>query len=158
MQMEEEARNNGGVIAPPPLLYLGSMLAGVLLGRAAPAPFLPRAIASVLGAALIGGATAFEAWFIWTMWRARTPIDPRKPVARLVTHGPFRFTRNPSYLSFAVYYVGIASLVNTRWPLFLLPLVLLVVQRGVIEREEQYLERKFGQEYLRYKARVRRWI
>ena len=92
------------------------------------------------------------------MWRARTPIDPRKSVARLVTHGPFRFTRNPSYLSFAVYYVGIASLVNTRWPLFLLPLVLLVVQRGVIEREEQYLERKFGQEYLRYKARVRRWI
>jgi protein-S-isoprenylcysteine O-methyltransferase Ste14 len=112
----------------------------------------------VLGASLVAGATAVEAWFVLTMRRAATPINPRKPVARLVTDGPFRFSRNPSYLALAAYYVGIAGLVNTRWPLLLLPAVLVVVQRGVIEREEQYLERRFGEEYRRYRACVRRWL
>jgi protein-S-isoprenylcysteine O-methyltransferase Ste14 len=55
-------------------------------------------------------------------------------------------------------YTGIASLANALWVILLLPVALLVIQRGVIEREEHYLERKFGEEYLRYKAQVRRWI
>jgi protein-S-isoprenylcysteine O-methyltransferase Ste14 len=55
-------------------------------------------------------------------------------------------------------YAGIASLANALWVIVLLPVALLVIQRGVIEREERYLERKFGEEYLSYKARVRRWI
>jgi protein-S-isoprenylcysteine O-methyltransferase Ste14 len=57
-----------------------------------------------------------------------------------------------------VIYTGIASLANALWAILLLPVALLVIQRGVIEREERYLERKFGEEYLRYKAQVRRWI
>ena len=55
-------------------------------------------------------------------------------------------------------YVGVAILLNTAWPLLLLPLVLLVMHRGVILREERYLEQKFGDEYIDYKMRVRRWI
>ena len=55
-------------------------------------------------------------------------------------------------------YVGVASFANALWAILLLPATLFVVQRGVMEREERYLERKFGEEYLRYKARVRRWI
>jgi protein-S-isoprenylcysteine O-methyltransferase Ste14 len=55
-------------------------------------------------------------------------------------------------------YTGIASLANALWAILLLPMALLVIQRGVIEREERYLERKFGDEYLSYKAHVRRWI
>lgn len=92
------------------------------------------------------------------MRRADTPIDPRRPVARLLTSGPFQLSRNPSYTSFALIYAGVACLVNTRWPLAFLPAVLAVVRRGVIGREERYLERTFGEEYTRYTARVRRWV
>jgi protein-S-isoprenylcysteine O-methyltransferase Ste14 len=76
----------------------------------------------------------------------------------MVTQGPFQYTRNPAYLSMTMIYTGISSLANALWAILLLPVALQVIQRGVIEREERYLERKFGEEYLRYKARVRRWI
>ena len=76
----------------------------------------------------------------------------------LVTEGPFHYTRNPAYLSLTMIYTAIATLANALWAIVLLPIALLVTQRGVIEREERYLERKFGEEYLNYKARVRRWI
>jgi protein-S-isoprenylcysteine O-methyltransferase Ste14 len=92
------------------------------------------------------------------MRHAGTPANPYKPVSRMVTDGPFRYTRNPAYLSMTRVYTGIASLTNALWAILLLPVALLVIQRGVIEREERYLERKFGEEYLRYKAQVRRWI
>jgi len=97
------------------------------------------------------------------MWRVRTPIIgepfvPGRPTSSLVTDGPFRYTRNPRYLAATISYASIASLTNALWVILLLPVMLLMVQRTVIEREERYLERKFGEEYLRYKARVRRWI
>jgi protein-S-isoprenylcysteine O-methyltransferase Ste14 len=76
----------------------------------------------------------------------------------IVVEGPYRFTRNPLYVASALIYAGIAVRLNGLWAALLLPLVLGVVDRGVIEREERYLERKFGEEYLRYKAQVRRWI
>jgi protein-S-isoprenylcysteine O-methyltransferase Ste14 len=69
-----------------------------------------------------------------------------------------RYTRNPSYLGMAMIYTGIASLANALWAVVFLPVALIVVQRGVIEREKRYLECKFGGEYLHYKARVMRWI
>ena len=73
-------------------------------------------------------------------------------------HGPFRFSRNPQYVSVNIIYVGIAISFNALWPIAFLPVVLLIMTEGVIKREERYLERKFGAEYLSYKARVRRWI
>ena len=97
-------------------------------------------------------------WFERAMRRADTPTNPYKPVEHIATGGPFRYTRNPGYLSMAMIYAGIATIANALWALLLLPVALLAIRRGVIEREEDYLERKFGEEYLRYKARVRRWI
>lgn len=76
----------------------------------------------------------------------------------LLTDGPFQYARNPSYFSMVRIYTGIASLANAFWAILFLSATLVVIQRGVIEREERYLERKSGEEYLRYKARVRRWI
>lgn len=151
-------RDNAGVVAPPPLIYLGPLVLGLLLNRRFPAPFLPLRMARVLGRALLGGGVLLNVWFFRSLTRAGTPVNPEKPVSRLVTDGPFRYTRNPGYLSLAILYTGIASLANALWAILLLPAALLVIQRGVIEREERYLERKFGEEYLHYKARVRRWI
>jgi len=97
------------------------------------------------------------------MRRADTPVigEPfvaDKPTSTLITDGPFGYSRNPGYLAGAMVYAGIASLTNVLWVFLLLPVVLLTMRRTAIEREERYLEGKFGEEYLRYKARVRRWI
>jgi protein-S-isoprenylcysteine O-methyltransferase Ste14 len=93
-----------------------------------------------------------------TIEKAGTPIRTDRPVPRLVTDGPFSYTRNPGYLGLTMLYAGIAVLRNALWAILPLPLVLYVIQRQVIGREERYLERTFGEEYLAYKAQVRRWL
>jgi protein-S-isoprenylcysteine O-methyltransferase Ste14 len=99
------------------------------------------------------GFAAFRA-----MRRARTSVNPYRPTTVLLTEGPFRVSRNPMYLGMAVQYVGLALLFNSLWAMVLLPLALVIVHLSVIKREERYLERKFGEEYRAYKAKVRRWI
>ncbi len=156
--MSSDAQDKAGVVAPPPLIYLGPLIFGLLLNRRLPIPFLPRRMARSLGWSLLGGGVLLIGWFEWVMRQARTPANPYKPVLHMVTQGPFRYTRNPAYLSMTMIYTGIASFANALWAILLLPVALQVVRRGVIEREERYLERKFGEEYLLYKAQVRRWI
>jgi protein-S-isoprenylcysteine O-methyltransferase Ste14 len=156
--MPSDEQDKAGVAAPPPLIYLGPLIFGLLLNRRFPIPFLPRRIARSLGWPLLSGGVLLIGWFGWTMRRAGTPASPYKPVSHMVTEGPFHYTRNPGYLAMTMIYTGIASLANALWAILLLPVAVQVIQRGVIEREERYLERKFGEEYLRYKARVRRWI
>jgi protein-S-isoprenylcysteine O-methyltransferase Ste14 len=90
--------------------------------------------------------------------RARTSMVPVKPSTALVTSGPYRLTRNPMYVGMAFLYVGFAFAFGVIWALALLPAVLVIVDRLVIAREEAYLERKFGQDYRDYQARVRRWL
>jgi protein-S-isoprenylcysteine O-methyltransferase Ste14 len=147
-----------GVIAPPPLIYLAALVIGLVLGYLAPTPFLRRSLAYGLSAVLI----LIGAWIIISarrmMQRAGTAIKPTIPTTALVTTGPFRFTRNPLYVGATLIYVGIAVAARSLWALALLLVVLAVMQRGVIEREEHYLERKFGADYVRYKERVRRWV
>ena len=101
---------------------------------------------------------ALATWFIRTMRAADTTLDVNKPVSRVLQDGPFRYSRNPGYLSLVMIYTGIAILRNALWAILFLPLLLLVTQRELIEREERYLERTFGEEYLAYKRRVRRWV
>ncbi len=156
--MNETTPDNAGVIAPPPAIYGGPLLLGLLLQKARPRPLVPRRLARLVGWPLLISGIALNAWFIVTMRQTHTPIDPRKPVRHVVTTGPFRLSRNPGYTSFALIYMGVASLVNTRWPVLFLPVVVGIMQRGVIAREERYLERAFGTDYTHYKASVRRWL
>jgi len=123
-----------------------------------PEPLLPSRAAHVTGGVLIGLAVALAVWGRRAMARADTDPNPRHPATALVVDGPFRHSRNPLYISLTVFYVGLTLAVNTLWPLVLLPIVLVVIQRGVVEREERYLERKFGEAYRIYRARVRRWV
>ena len=147
-----------GVIAPPPLIYLAALAIGVALHYLAPTPFLPRGFAYGAGAVLIVIAVCIIMSGRQVMLKAGTAIRPTVPTTSLVTEGPFRFTRNPLYVGTTLLYLGIALVFQSLWALALLVLVLAVMQRWVIEREERYLERKFGADYLRYKERVRRWI
>lgn len=147
-----------GVIAPPPLIYLTGVVIGLLLRSPASTPFLPRGLGYGLGAVLILSAVWISLWGVREMRRAGTAVNPRIPTTALVTTGPFRFSRNPLYVSLTLCYLGIAIAAQSLWALGLLLGVLALMQYGVIFREERYLERRFGAEYVRYKERVRRWI
>ena len=151
-------QGNPGFRVPPPLIYLLPLLLELLLDKKAHVPFLPRTAARGLGWSLLGSGGLLSRWFFITMRNADAPVRTDRPVPRLTTEGPFRYTRNPGYLCLAMIYAGIAVLRNSLWAILLLPLVLLVIQREVIGREERYLERTFGEEYLNYKRRVRRWV
>ena len=153
-----DERDNPGIKVPPPLIYLVPLLLGLMLDRRRRLPFLPRGVARGLGLSLLGGGAVFNAWFLLTIRKTDVPIRTDRPVPRLTTGGAFRYSRNPSYLALAMIYAGIAALRNSLWAILPLPLVVYVVQREVIGREERYLERAFGEEYRSYKARVRRWV
>jgi len=155
---QDEQEGHPGIRVPPPLIYLLPLILGLLLDRKAHVPFLPRRAARSLGWPLLGGGVLLSRWFLQTMREVDAPVRTDRPVPRLSTEGPFRYTRNPGYLSLAMIYAGIAILRNALWAVLFLPLVLYVIQLEVIGREERYLERTFGEEYLTYKARVRRWV
>ena len=123
-----------------------------------PSADVPGPVRWGLGGALLLCALLLQGSFIARFRRAGTPVDPGSPTRALVTDGPYRVSRNPGYLGLTALYVAIALLASALWVLVPLPVVLAVMQRGVIEREERYLERLFGDEYLRFKARRRRWL
>lgn len=154
----DEASDNPGLIAPPPLIYAGALATGLLANRLHPIPFLPRSLRKAAGPSLILGGLAIGLLGFREMRRAGTSPDPSKPTSAIVSDGPYRFTRNPLYVGMTLIYSGITALANALPAALLLPSVLYLMRRGVIEREERYLERKFGEEYTRYKEQVRRWI
>lgn len=147
-----------GIIAPPPLIYAAGLAGGLLFHAALPLHVPSSTFAAVLGLCLIGTGVLLAAAGFRAMSRVGTHVDPFKPTTALATDGPFRFTRNPLYLSLTLLYGGIALFANLPWAILFLPIVLLIMRRGVINREERYLEQKFGEAYLRYKRNVRRWF
>jgi protein-S-isoprenylcysteine O-methyltransferase Ste14 len=158
--MEEggRERETAGVAFPPPLAYLVGFLIAVGLELAFPPGGMPAWLR-------VGGAIVCLAAFVpinlgavGRFVRTETPVNPYKPATRLVTSGPFRVTRNPMYLGLALLYAGLAFALDVIWAFPLLVVVIVLIDRLVIAREEPYLERLFGQEYLDYKQRVRRWI
>jgi protein-S-isoprenylcysteine O-methyltransferase Ste14 len=150
--------DTAGVVAPPPLIYLAGLAVGFGLEALLPSASLPAWERWGVGGALVVAGVALLASFNTAFARKGTAVEPWKPTTAIVTTGPYRFTRNPAYLGMALLYFGIAVMSEALWVLVPLPFVLVVIDRGVIAREERYLERKFGQEYLDFKARVRRWI
>ena len=145
------------IVAPPPLLFLGPLVCGLILGRLLPQPRMPGAV-RLLGLPLVAAGAGLVGWFFTTMQRAGTPIDPYETPTELVTAGPFEHTRNPAYLAMTLIYSGVSLLAGAGLPLLMLPGVLAVVDQGVVRREEEFLDRQFGSAYRDYRARVRRWL
>ena len=144
---------------PPPLIFLGTLVIGVILNIVRPLPiFTDGRMGDVMGllAALASASVAF--WAFRTMLRAGERPDPGAPTRKVIKEGPFARTRNPIYLSFALFDLGVALLLNNLWILLALVPLMLYVDRGIVRREERSLEQQFGQEYMDYKASVRRWI
>jgi protein-S-isoprenylcysteine O-methyltransferase Ste14 len=154
----EIPKSTAGVIAPPPLIYLVPLIGTLFLRHWYPVRIVgPHAAAPVgIACLLLGLAAHLSA--VLTLRRAKTSPKPWLPTTAVVTAGPYRFTRNPIYVGFSLIYIGVGFWANTLWPFLVLPFILLVMQFGVVAREEVYLQRIFGDQYLEYKRRVRRWL
>lgn len=156
-----EATSDGANVRfPPPLVYVAGLGLGVMGARLWHLPVLGLAPivrnSTGITLALAGFILSFAG--VGLFLRQRTAIIPYKPASRLVTSGIYRWTRNPMYLGLAVTYVGLAIALNSLGALILLPFVLAIIQLQVIAREEAYLHRAFGGEFVAYKSRVRPWI
>lgn len=154
------ARDNPGVIAPPPLIYLGFLLAGWASHTLIDGPTLglEPEIRRGLAFVLVIGGLMLEWMAVGRFRRLGTPPEPWKTTTALATDGVYRFSRNPIYLGFTAIYLGFATAMDSPIALGLILPCLIVIDRFVIAREERYLDAKFGQAWRDYRARVRRWL
>lgn len=153
--MTQDVANLGWV--RPPLVYASSITAGALLSWLWPLPFaLPAAVP--IGAAMVSAASLLFLSSVRTLRAAGTPVPGNRPTTDIVRTGPFRFSRNPIYLSFFVLQAGIALWIGSIWMLATLIPAAALVSCVAVRREERYLERRFGQQYSSYRDSVRRWF
>ncbi len=142
----------------PILLLVLAMILTWLLGWWIPLPFLPKTLSQITGALLFIGGILFGLPAFRGMLKAGTTPDPRRPVTALVLDRSFRITRNPMYLHMVMAYLGLFIFLQNAWFILILPLLVWLMTIWVIIPEERYLEARFGEQYLDFKARVRRWL
>ena len=153
--------DHADVAIKPPLLFLGALALGCLLSLILP---VGSRLGSANGLALSVGLTfvaigfALAALSVRRFRLAGTSVVPGQPSTALVVEGPYRVTRNPIYIGFVLAYFGLAVVLTSVWVLLLLIPVLIILQRGVVKPEEDYLQQQFGEAYRKYKARVPRWL
>ena len=155
-EMMPEVANLGAM--RPPFVYLGAIAVGLLLHFAWPVRLVSHAVSVPLGGAAVLGAVALFLSAVRTFRTAGTPVPGNLPTTTIARAGPYRYSRNPIYLSFSLLQLGIAFLVNSLWLLVTLIPAVTLMSFVVIPREERYLETRFPSDYLPYKASVRRWL
>ena len=160
MKATDEAKqpDHAGVAFHPPLLLLASLGVGFLSRWLAPLSVSTSTVPAMIGPAIVALAFAIFFWAVVTMLRGHASIPTNKPTDAIVAGGPFRFSRNPIYLSMILLQIGVGVWTKSLWFFVLAAISVALLTWGVIMREERYLEQKFGGKYLSYKSRVRRWI
>jgi protein-S-isoprenylcysteine O-methyltransferase Ste14 len=153
-----DAHEGPGLRIHPPLIYLAAMIVGIGLNYLWPLALLPGRWGAIAGVTLIVVGIAIMPPVLMQFRRLGTTFHPHKPASALITDGPYRFSRNPAYIALTLWYLGIGLLLSNGWVLLLAIPVLLVMDRRVVRGEERRLEAKFGEQYLRYKSQVRRWL
>ena len=156
----ENKNDSPRIYIPPPLLYGAMFFAAVLIQKILP---LNRTFFYSIPSKIIGSLTILIGLFftfpaLRQFFKTRNTLVTIKPANSLQTTGIYSVSRNPMYISLLLFYTGLSFIIGNWWNLVVLPLLVLIVQEYVIKREEKYLNRRFGQQYLDYKAKVRRWI
>ena len=154
----EQKPDHAQIAVNPFVIYLGLAIAAVVLQQIIPLPFVAQASARVLGVMLIALNFGFGLPAIRGMLKVKTSPNPRHPSTTLVSSGSYRFTRNPMYVGLTLVFAGALTFFQIAWGLLFVPLVVWLITIWVIIPEEEYLENKFGDDYLHYKSKVRRWI
>lgn len=159
--MMTDTRDTAGVIAPPPLLAVAAIVLGLLLDWLLPAYVLIVLLSwgtrIILGLELIVAGLALMIVARRTFLAAGTNVEPWKPSTMIVTTGVFAWLRNPMYVGGTAALLGLAILLASDWMVVMTAIMALTLHFGVVKREERYLEAKFGEAYLRYKAKVPRY-
>ena len=158
--MSTDAASRPSAVPWPPILFAGAIAAALLLARMFPLawPGLDERRARVVGYAFGLAGLALTCWGLVTLYRARTNILPHKGADRLVTEGAFRFRRNPIYMGEVLILLGLAQVTLNIWLAIMAPMFAVAILLLAILPEERHLEARFGEEYLDYKARTRRWF
>jgi protein-S-isoprenylcysteine O-methyltransferase Ste14 len=144
----------------PPLLFAVTIVAAVVLEGVRPLPWpgLNDPAAQTIGYGLGLAGVALAAWGVFTLLRAHTNILPHKGADRLITHGAFAFRRNPLYMGETLILLGLAQTTANIWLVLMAPVFAVAVLWFAILPEERHLQARFGQDYLNYKERTRRWF
>ena len=146
-------------LIPPPLVTLAAILIGAAIDRVFPIGVPPVTFTGWLGTALaLFALVVGPGWSFREYRKARTPIRPDRPATALVATGPFQYTRNPMYWSLLILQTGVGLWMNNAWVIVLVAPVTAWLRWRVIAAEERYMIRQFGQAYLDYQAKVRRWL
>jgi protein-S-isoprenylcysteine O-methyltransferase Ste14 len=153
-----EATDNPGVIARPPVLYAGTLIVALLVNLAWPLPMFGDTVGRWCGLVLAVLGAGILVWGRNALISGGTNVDPTLPTNAIVTSGPFRFSRNPLYLGLTVMFLGLTLAMNTWWGIIAMIPLAAVMHSAVILREERYLEEKFGEGYRQYRTRVRRYL
>jgi protein-S-isoprenylcysteine O-methyltransferase Ste14 len=148
---------NLGLIRPP-FVYAGSIGLGLLVHLSWPVQLFPASVSVPLGVIVVLLASALFISAVRTFRMAGTPVPGNRPTTTIVRTGPYRFSRNPVYLAFTLFQIGLAGWVNSLGLLLTLLPALALIALVVIPREERYLEGRFPADYLTYKHAVRRWL
>jgi len=142
----------------PPLVYLVGVIIGLLATALMPTKIAPNAVAWLIGGVVILCGVVLAGSALLRFKSVGTTVRPDRAATSLMIEGPYKMTRNPMYLGLAIVYLGITIADQSLWALVLFPIVLTIIQRKAIEPEEAFLERRFGANYVSYKASVRRWL
>ncbi|MFZ0496984.1 MAG: isoprenylcysteine carboxylmethyltransferase family protein [Methylocella sp.] len=156
--MQNRTPDRANVIASPTVIFAGVLVLGFILDWLWPASFLPEGWDFALGLIVIFAAVNIKLFAAREMVRVKTTLNIRKPTNEIATSGLYSVSRNPLYIGMILLNIGIGCIVNSLWIFLLSAGLAATLQKGVIEPEEAYLEQKFGDKYLGYKAKVRRWL
>ncbi|MBO0935679.1 isoprenylcysteine carboxylmethyltransferase family protein [Fibrella sp. HMF5335] len=156
----EAEKDNPGVYVPPPLLYVLTFLVAVFIQKKVSINdvLFHHQWIKIIGVVLLIIASFFLVSSLRQFFNSKNTVITMKSATSLQTTGIYNFTRNPMYVGLAIVYLSVSCFIGNWWNIILFPFLLLLVQVYIIKREESYLTRKFGQEYLAYKAKVRRWL
>lgn len=145
---------------PVPWVFVLTYLIGAALERVSRRTISPRAamVTTILGAILFTVGAVIAGWGLVLFRKAKTTTVPGKSSLKLVTWGPYRFTRNPMYVGLVLAYIGEAALLEQIWPIVVLPFTVAYLNWTVIPVEEAKLEEAFQDQYVQYRLRVGRWF
>ncbi len=150
--------DDAGIKVIPPVYFFAAIGLGLLVNMIFPLSVLDFFIIKIIGVVCILASLIFSFWAVLGQKKAKTSLDVRTPTTKIVMKGAYRLTRNPMYLGAVVFISGIGLAIANTWILLTVPLLVIILNKHVIEREESYLMDKFGDEYKNYCHRVKRWL
>ena len=154
----EKDKKGAAVKFPPPLIFIIGMIIGYAINYRFPVTLGESEYINLFGKLLITVAITVLGYALYLFFKAKTEIEPWKPTSSIISTGLFAYSRNPIYTAFCITTVGLGLVFNNMWMLISFIPSAVFVYHIAIKKEERYLESKFGNEYINYKQKVRRWI